>query len=86
MPMPDGRKMKSDGYWRHLRVSNFQLGIEMRNAACNQRFLEGKAVVQITAIEIAIDYLLRHRAARSRIVWRNSRRRYDHWECFLGGV
>ena len=37
---------------------NFQFGIEVRNAACNQRYLEGKAVVQITAIEITIDHLI----------------------------
>jgi hypothetical protein len=50
--------MDCAGHWQHLQSSNFQFGIEVRNAACNQRFLEGKAVVQITAIEITIDHLL----------------------------
>jgi hypothetical protein len=50
--------IKGQGCTSHLQVKGFRFGIAVRITIYKQHFLLGKAVVQIAAIEIAIDHLL----------------------------
>jgi hypothetical protein len=50
--------MKCAGYWCHLLINNFLLGIEASITTCKQHFKSGEAVVQIATIKITVNNLL----------------------------